>query len=1314
VEKLRAAIIAAVGGLAALALLAAAPSAPADVTFCPPGPGAGQCKDPDGLASDFESGRVYIADAGNNRVDVFESDGTFLFAFGTGQLSHPENIAIDNDPASASHHDVYVTDVHNARPDRVLKFGPEGSFLLGFGWGVADGKAKAETCGPEASPPTGSCLPGLEGKGVCQFGGRGGDPLGVGPGGSVLVADSPKWGASDLEDFNSRIEKFDSSGGCVDEIPLLEKKPEFFRDLAVDPAGNAYVTFAGAGGLLQKLGPTGEVLCEDPGTEDPGTSSEALAVDPSGALFAAEREATLGFGIFHPLTEYDSNCNPLRRFGYEVVAAQAFGLAFFHSGAGDLFVSQNEGKPITYLPLPLPGPTIVPSSVEAKPLSNTKATLRALVNPNSKPTDVLIEYVAQATCEKDVGEGGECFEDAVISAPQSLGVEDVSLHSASAQFGCPHPVSELSEGKCLTPETKYRFRVIAENTDGEGNSPVDGGIFETRPWLEILSTWSTEVGTDSARLHAEVNPLGVATSGYFEYVDDAHFQESGFADATQVPDVSGGEAPIDFGEGEGATTRSASPFPLAPATTYHYRLAVKNPLIEPVLGPVRTFRTFAKTLSEPCLANEAFRIGPAALLPDCRAYEMVSPLDKEDGDIIVSVEFSTNLPAVLDQSATSGSRFAYGSYRAFGDANSAPLTPQYIAARSEAAKEWVSHGISPPRGHPIYPAIPSLDTEFKAFSPDLCEAWLRSVSEPPLAPGAQAGYVNLYRKADEECGGPAYEALTTAEWPDLAPGNEYAAKLELQGVSADGSDAIYLAPDSLAGSGALPQELKCTSKEEGCAFELYVQKQGAPPVFACVPPAGVATPKSCSAGINSTVFTGHNSSASLQGAISADGERIFWTDSGAGPGKIYVREHAEQGKVAGECDSKGRRACTIAVSRKGEELSGTTASRFHAAAGNGSAAIFTTGAEGAKDLYEFAVDTNTTRLIAHGVKGVLGVSEDAFHVYFVSTEAKGSPNSQGDTAQAGKPNLYLDDEGMIAFVGTLSPQDVTIGLASPVDPEPRLHLARVSADGLHAAFMSNAPLTGYDNTDANSGEADDEIFLYDATSAKLICASCNPSGQRPVGVHNIAGEEIIREGPPWLAAQIPVYENNLYASRVLSGDGARLFFDSQDALAARDTNGSRDVYEWEDPGGPGSGCTQESPTFSPQNEGCVDLISSGQSARPSAFLDASPTGNDVFFTTLSSLVPQDYGLVDVYDARAGGGFPPPPPQAEECEGEACQGALGPPGAPTPATSVLGASGQVLPKGCGKGRRPVLRKGKRRCVPQHKRRHKGQARGRARR
>jgi WD40 repeat protein len=211
---------------------------------------------------------------------------------------------------------------------------------------------------------------------------------------------------------------------------------------------------------------------------------------------------------------------------------------------------------------------------------------------------------------------------------------------------------------------------------------------------------------------------------------------------------------------------------------------------------------------------------------------------------------------------------------------------------------------------------------------------------------------------------------------------------------------------------------------------------------------------------------------------------------------------------------------------------------------------------------------------------------------------------------------------------------------------PATGTAHVSADGRRLAFVSSASLTGF----GNAGKP--EVFLYDAPSDQLRCVSCNPFGAVPLGPASLPGARAAAEGP--LA----------YRPRALSSDGSRLFFDSVDRLVGADTDGASDVYEWEAQGA--GSCTVPG--------GCLGLVSSGRSGADS-FLDASADGDDAFFLTPASLVGADLGGLDVYDARAGGGFPEPPATIV-CEGDGCQGIVLPPD--DPATGSASTSNQGNP------------------------------------
>jgi hypothetical protein len=260
--------------------------------------------------------------------------------------------------------------------------------------------------------------------------------------------------------------------------------------------------------------------------------------------------------------------------------------------------------------------------------------------------------------------------------------------------------------------------------------------------------------------------------------------------------------------------------------------------------------------------------------------------------------------------------------------------------------------------------------------------------------------------------------------------------------------------------------------------------------------------------------------------------------------------------------------------------------------------------------------------------------------------------------------------------------------------------------------MSDRPLTGYDNIDAVSGQRDEEVYLYDALAGRLVCASCNPTGARPVGLHDQGSEAedgpmVDRQstwGQRWIAGNVPGWYgigngggDTQHQPRYLS-DSGRLFFDSSDSLVPKDTNGREDAYEYE-PTGVG-GCTSASTTFGERSQGCVSLISSGTSAAESAFMDASETGDDVFFVTASKLTAEDYDdSTDVYDAHVCSASVPchvAPVSPPACtSGDSCKAAPSPQPAlfGAPASATFSGAGNVIPetkKGAAKPKAKPLR------------------------
>lgn len=781
----------------------------------------------------------------------------------------------------------------------------------------------------------------------------------------------------------------------------------------------------------------------------------------------------------------------------------------------------------------------------------------------------------------------------------------------------------------------------------------------------IEDQFASSVSTEGAVLGAMINPrfwsgpvLG-PTRYYVQYATAACIEaggwEAGCVDEQPSPpgkvlEAEAVNAPI--------ATAPVSLAGLAPGTAYRYRFVAESPGGGPVFGKGGTlaedgaegeFTTFEPPPGpEPGCENDPLRGGPAALLPDCRAYEMVSPVEKEGGDIATINDAEVNA-AALNQSSASGDALTYSAFRAFGDPQSAPVTSQYLARRGPSG--WQSEAIAPPRGPAFLEVVRALNNQFKAFSPDLCGAWLLHES-PTLAPSAVDGFVNLYRADLCEPGASGYQALTTAEPPNQVPRLFYP---ELQGVSTDGEHAIFRAEDKLT-----PDAPNLGLDSNGIGIDQLYEAFGGQLRFVCLLPNDLPAPNGCVAGTASTnAKRGYGREQAVDNAISDDGSRIFWSDSPKGPGKLYVRIEGSK-----------------------TQLLSNVPTQYWTAAADGSVAVFTTGNLGAGEatLRAYDVDAKTNTLIAAGVYGVMGASGNANRIYFASGEML------DEGASVGAPNLYLYEGGEFSFIATLSAEDAQAVAQEPVGPlnvEPNSHAAQVTEDGLAATFMSTASLTGRENTDVSSGEADAEVFHYDAESGKLSCASCNPTGARPSGraIGGATGEGT------WAASQIPGAQTQLYpAPKVLSTDGKRLFFESFQPLVANDTNGKADVYQWEQPG-KGS-CTESHPTHSSVAGGCVTLISSGQSGSDSMIADASPSGDDIFFATASPLLPPSDvdDLIDVYDARVLGGFPPPMPPREPCEGEACQSPPAPPGDVTPASSTYEGPGN-----------PKLRPRGRRCI-----------------
>jgi hypothetical protein len=316
------------------------------------------------------------------------------------------------------------------------------------------------------------------------------------------------------------------------------------------------------------------------------------------------------------------------------------------------------------------------------------------------------------------------------------------------------------------------------------------------------------------------------------------------------------------------------------------------------------------------------------------------------------------------------------------------------------------------------------------------------------------------------------------------------------------------------------------------------------------------------------------------------------------------------------------------------------------------------------------------RLTAAGaeVQGVIGTNqtgEDGAYLYFVADGVlAGNANEAKEKAVGGQPNLYLIHEHATSFIATLSTEDDSLAVGSDElhpggDWRPNLGLrtAAVSPDGRHLVFESVRPLTGYNN--ANPPNVVTEVFVYSADDSQLVCPSCNPTGQAPTVNPEAAS---VGSGE----SRLPVsFDSSTYQRRVMSDDGDRVFFDSEQPLLPQDTNGTQDVYEWEREGS--GSCTKSTPERT--THGCVYLLTGGSNRGFSFLVDSDTTGDNVFIEHQGSLghvqAPEDRN--ELYDVRVAGGFPT---TVTGCAGASC------PSSPAPPPSFLTSSATLSAVGGG--------------------------------
>jgi len=807
------------------------------------------------------------------------------------------------------------------------------------------------------------------------------------------------------------------------------------------------------------------------------------------------------------------------------------------------------------------------------------------------------------------------------------------------------------------------------------------------PRIDTMSV--TAVAADGAVLHAELNPGSAETTYSFEY----GVADCAVSSCASVP-LGGGT----IGAGYKVVEVSQSITGLQANTTYHYRFVAENEHGEEVGAAAgdHVFTTQSGTLD--------------FSQSDARAWELVSPPNKGSG-----VLSSTTVGLI--QAARDQSGLVYLSKNpvvADAGGSRSPEISTTLARRGSDG--WVSEDITPPN-QTVVPLIAGFQGAYRLFDPNLTRAVLEPMGSAPLSPHASERTSYLRENSEP----PIYTPLVTSK----------------EGVSNVFEGAKF---GGLERSAPVLQIVGATDSLEhvvlGSAAALGAPSDPSPSLYhwggGKLHPVNVLPALEGGTMIPSELIG--SGAGSVRNAISQDGSRVFWsTGTYASVTALYLRDVA--------AEETGR----LDVKQPGASGAGVVRPIFQGASPDGTVAYFTDSQQltpgassSGSDLYRCEIAPESTPpgcatltdisapLPESGesseVQGILsGLSEDGSSLYFV---AKGvldtEPNKRGDSAVAEEPNLYRWSEAEgTRFVATLAPEDSRDWGVSAGQPGVTFRLSAASSpSGRYLGFMSERSLTGFDNRDVTSGNRTQQTYRYDAASEELVCVSCNATGAKPEGFRGTNYVERIPLIDPqslwqgrWLAADFPQAPTarlvgfSLYQPRFVLDNG-RVLFNAYDGLVPVDANKQWDAYQYESFGvGDCSGSAADAATTL-VGGGCVSLISSGTAEEEAALLDASASGDDVYFFSGARLAGNDTDEeIDIYDARVDG-VPVVVPPASQCDGESCREAVvPPPDQSVPASAAFSGHGNVRPanKRCPKAKRKVRRGGKVHCVP---RGHKG--------
>jgi hypothetical protein len=403
-----------------------------------------------------------------------------------------------------------------------------------------------------------------------------------------------------------------------------------------------------------------------------------------------------------------------------------------------------------------------------------------------------------------------------------------------------------------------------------------------------------------------------------------------------------------------------------------------------------------------------------AYLPDCRAYELVTPPGGAAQQQGVFTEGG--------RSAVEGGALTWFSY--YPPPGFAGAGLHFLSRRR--ASGWSTEAVIPPLSTGSTGGFECSATVY--FSEDLLQGVLQDGrqaigpaqgnkescgrNEPSLIAVPQAsalegrglqvepeGFQNLFL---HDTAGSLYQPI------NLTPTSVVGADAWLQGASADFSHVVFSEEAKL--SAGAPGGKPLYEWADGAVHLVSVRPDGTPVAGEIVDD----TDESLGA-------SEYDGPGAYRHSVSHDGTRVIFEDGG----DLFVRINADQDaevRDAADASQCGAKACTIQIDAS--QASGPGGGgQFFTGTEDGSTIFFTDGeaakltsdteAGSGQNLYAFEVDTGkltdlTSRQPQASVLGLVGFGEESgiYHLYFAAEGVLASePNVDGEQPQAGKANL---------------------------------------------------------------------------------------------------------------------------------------------------------------------------------------------------------------------------------------------------------------------------------------------------------------------